>query len=96
MYKWVPDRTGVACLIYGPCRCRVDNMCLHPAVVAIPLDHLMMSHTPSSTAPCWQVMTDNNASLASYHVPPGCQTLIAIDGAKLARGTPDPCSAYWN
>lgn len=26
----------------------------------------------------------------------GCQCLIAIEGAKLQRGTPDPDSAYWN
>mmetsp|Transcript_18670 Transcript_18670/g.55687 ORF Transcript_18670/g.55687 Transcript_18670/m.55687 type:complete len:157 (-) Transcript_18670:234-704(-) len=43
-----------------------------------------------------QVMTNDNAPLASYHVPPGCQCLIAIDAAKLARGKPDPDSAYWN
>lgn len=26
----------------------------------------------------------------------GCQCLIAIDAAKLKRGSPDPDSAYWN
>ena len=41
-------------------------------------------------------MSDNEADLSTYHVPPGCQCLIAIERAKLERGLPDPDSAYWN
>eukprot|EP00798_Chlamydomonas_sp_ICE-L_P021027 gene21027-27896_t len=43
-----------------------------------------------------QLMSDNDASLSVYHVPPGCQVLIAIEHEKLLRGHPDPDSAYWN
>ncbi|GAX84182.1 hypothetical protein CEUSTIGMA_g11605.t1 [Chlamydomonas eustigma] len=43
-----------------------------------------------------QKMSDNEQTLDHYHVPPGCQCLIAIEKAKLERGTPDPDSAYWN
>jgi hypothetical protein len=38
----------------------------------------------------------NEKKLAEYHVPPGCKCLIAIEGAKLKLGKPDPDSAYWN
>jgi len=41
-------------------------------------------------------MADGAATLASYHVPPGCQCLIAVEKAKLDSGLPDPSSAYWN
>ena len=43
-----------------------------------------------------QRMTDNDAPLSKYHVPPGCKCLIAIERAKLELGKPDPDSAYWN
>lgn len=43
-----------------------------------------------------QRMRDDTATMASYHVPPGCQVLIAIERAKLEGGKPDPDSAYWN
>ena len=43
-----------------------------------------------------QSLDDDNKSMADYHVPPGCQCLIAIDAAKVKRGKPDPDSAYWN
>lgn len=39
---------------------------------------------------------ENGRTFASYHVPPGCKTMIAIEGAKLAARRPDPDSAYWN
>lgn len=40
---------------------------------------------------------DDASSLESFNVPPGCQTLIAIDKKKLMPGAkPDPDSAYWN
>jgi hypothetical protein len=42
-----------------------------------------------------QRMADE-APLAAYRVPPGCQALIAIERAKLESGKPDPDSAYWN
>ncbi|EFN54501.1 hypothetical protein CHLNCDRAFT_135209 [Chlorella variabilis] len=42
-----------------------------------------------------QRMADSQ-QLADYHVPPGCQCLIAIERAKLILGKPDPDSAYWN
>ncbi|KAK3269398.1 hypothetical protein CYMTET_22154 [Cymbomonas tetramitiformis] len=34
-------------------------------------------------------------SLAEYHVPPGCKTMLAIDVRKLIAGKPDADSAYW-
>ena len=43
-----------------------------------------------------QQMENDEAPLSDYHVPPGCQCLIAIDAAKIKRGKPDPDSAYWN
>ncbi|KAG2434818.1 hypothetical protein HXX76_007703 [Chlamydomonas incerta] len=43
-----------------------------------------------------QLLDDNDKPMAEYHVPPGCQCLIAIEGAKLDSGKPDPDSAYWN
>ena len=43
-----------------------------------------------------QVM-DPARKLETYHVPPGCKVMIAIEKAKLAPGAkPDPDSAYWN
>jgi hypothetical protein len=41
-------------------------------------------------------MTDDLKLLKDYHVPPGCQTLIAIERAKLTLGKPEIDSAYWN
>ena len=41
-------------------------------------------------------MADDSAPLTTYHVPPGCQCLIAIERAKLESGRPDPDAAYWN
>lgn len=39
----------------------------------------------------------NDKKLTEYNVPPGCKTMVAIEGAKLAPGAkPDPDSAYWN
>mmetsp|Transcript_34984 Transcript_34984/g.99155 ORF Transcript_34984/g.99155 Transcript_34984/m.99155 type:complete len:176 (+) Transcript_34984:89-616(+) len=35
-------------------------------------------------------------TLKDYHVPPGCQCLIAIERAKLELGKPEVDSAYWN
>ncbi len=43
-----------------------------------------------------QVMEDDSATLAAYHVPPGCQCLIAVERAKLLLGKPDPDAAFWN
>ncbi len=43
-----------------------------------------------------QRMSDNSKPLSYYHVPPGCQCLIAIERAKLDLGKPDPDAAYWN
>ncbi|KAK9807613.1 hypothetical protein WJX72_004150 [[Myrmecia] bisecta] len=37
----------------------------------------------------------NDKKLRDFHVPPGCQVLIAIETAKLFT-KPDPDSAYWN
>ncbi|KAG2490862.1 hypothetical protein HYH03_010780 [Edaphochlamys debaryana] len=39
---------------------------------------------------------DNERPMADYHVPPGCQCLIAIERAKLLSGKPDPDAAFWN
>ena len=39
---------------------------------------------------------ENDKTLESYHVPPGCKCLIAIEKAKLELGKPDKDSAYWN
>eukprot|EP00889_Picochlorum_renovo_P003820 jgi/Picre1/30850/NNA_006209.t1 len=38
----------------------------------------------------------NDKTLETYHVPPGCKCLIAIEGKKLELGKPDKDSAYWN
>lgn len=39
----------------------------------------------------------DDKQMEEYNVPPGCQTLIAIDRKKLMAGAkPDPDSAYWN
>ncbi|KAF5843779.1 hypothetical protein DUNSADRAFT_8295 [Dunaliella salina] len=43
-----------------------------------------------------QRMQDDSLPLAAYHVPPGCQCLIAIEKAKMDCGKPDKNSAYWN
>jgi hypothetical protein len=43
-----------------------------------------------------QHMDDDEAALEHYHVPPGCQCMIAIDAAKIKRRTPDADSPYWN
>ena len=34
--------------------------------------------------------------LVLLHLMQGCQTMIAIETAKLVLGKPDPDSAYWN
>ncbi|KAK9839277.1 hypothetical protein WJX81_005455 [Elliptochloris bilobata] len=51
----------------------------------------------------WQDLTlsyagqhmEDDKRLMEYHVPPGCQALIAIETAKLST-KPDRESAYWN
>jgi hypothetical protein len=39
---------------------------------------------------------ENDKTLASYHVPPGCKCMIAAEKAKIEQGLPDKDSAYWN
>ena len=42
-----------------------------------------------------QRMQDSK-TMKDYHVPPGCQCLIAIERAKMELGKPEVDSAYWN
>ena len=43
-----------------------------------------------------RVLADEDRRLEEYGVPPGCQVLLGIEGARLRSGLQERDAAYWN